>query len=119
MDNLSKNSHVEIAPPIDDNTECWYLSIFGVYHPQKPGQIRVVFDSSARQSGVSLNSVLLTGQFSITPSSVCWSGLGKELIATTADIQQMFYGVLVRPDYGDYLRFLWHKDNDLSKEVQE
>lgn len=31
----------------------------------------------------------------------------------------VFYGFLVRPDHRDYLRFLWHIDNDLSKEVQE
>lgn len=43
----------------------------------------------------------------------------KEPIAVTADIQQMFYGFLVRPDHRDYLTFLWHKENDLSKQVQE
>nr|XP_054587010.1 uncharacterized protein LOC129152514 [Nothobranchius furzeri] len=119
MDKLFKNNHAEIAPPIDENTECWYLPIFGVYHPQKPGQIRVVFDSSAEQSGVSLNSVLLTGPDLNNTLLGVLIRFRKELIATTADIQQMFYGFLVRPDHRDYLRFLWHKDNDLSKEVQE
>lgn len=42
----------------------------------------------------------------------------KELVALTTD-QQMFYGFLVREDHRDYLRFLWHKDNDLTKEVME
>ncbi|XP_039890238.1 uncharacterized protein LOC120735119 [Simochromis diagramma] len=119
MDKMFKNNHAEIAPPIDDNTECWYLPIFGVYHPQKPGQIRVVFDSSAEQPGVSLNSVLLTGPDLNNTLLGVLIRFRKELIATTADIQQMFYGFLVRPDHRDYLRFLWHKDNDLSKEVQE
>lgn len=31
----------------------------------------------------------------------------------------MFYCFLVRDDHRDFLRFLWHKDNDLSKEVAE
>lgn len=31
----------------------------------------------------------------------------------------MFYGFLVREDHRNYLRFLWHNDNDLSKEVAE
>lgn len=118
MDKLFKNNHAEIAPPINDNTEFWYLPIFGVYHPQKPDQIRVVFDSSAQQSGVSLNSVLLTGpDLNNTLLGVLFR-FRKELIAITADIQ-MFYGFLVRPDHRDYLRFLWHKDNDFTKEVQE
>lgn len=32
----------ETAPPLKEEQECWYLPIFGVYHPQKPDQIRVV-----------------------------------------------------------------------------
>ena len=43
----------------------------------------------------------------------------KDLIAVTADIQQMFYGFLVSREHRDYLQFLWHKDNDLTKEIQE
>ena len=39
----------------------WYLPHFGVYHPRKPDQIRVVFDSSAEFQGVSLNKELLPG----------------------------------------------------------
>lgn len=56
-----KNNHAEIAPPLAENEECWYLPFFAVYHPQKPGQIRVVFDSSAQHQGISLNNVLLKG----------------------------------------------------------
>lgn len=119
MEKLFENKHAEIAPPINDNAECWYLPTFGVYHPQKPEQIRVVFDSSAEQFGVSLNSVLLTGPDLNNTLLGVLIRFRKEPIAVTADIQQMFYGFLVRPEHRDYLRFLWHKDNDLSKEVQE
>ncbi|KAK7909745.1 hypothetical protein WMY93_014429 [Mugilogobius chulae] len=48
MDKVFKNGHAEIAPPLEDGEECWYLPLFGVYHPRKPKQIRVVFDSSAK-----------------------------------------------------------------------
>lgn len=61
MEKIFVNGHAEVAPPLKDNEECWYLPSFGVYHPQKPNQIRVVFDSSAQYAGVSLNDVLLTG----------------------------------------------------------
>ncbi|KAL6466941.1 hypothetical protein MHYP_G00247450 [Metynnis hypsauchen] len=61
MQNTFDRDHAEQAPPLPAGKECWYLPIFGVYHPQKPGQIRVVFDSSAKSHGVSLNDVLLSG----------------------------------------------------------
>lgn len=78
-----------------------------------------MFDSSAQQHGVSLNSVLLTGPDLNNTLLGVLLRFRKDLIAVTADIRQMFYGFLVRHDHRDYLRFLWHKDNDLSKEVEE
>ncbi|KAI3369215.1 hypothetical protein L3Q82_007449 [Scortum barcoo] len=119
MEKLFENGHAESAPPLSDDTECWYLPIFGVYHPQKPGQIRVVFDSSAQESGHSLNGVLLSGPDLNNSLLGVLLRFRKELIALTADIQQMFYCFLVRDDHRDFLRFLWHKDNDLTKEVAE
>lgn len=90
----------------------------GVY-PQKPGQIRVVFDSSAQKDGISLNSVLLSGPDLNNSLLGVLLIFRKELVALTADIQQTFYGFLVREDHRDYLRFLWHKDSDPTKEVAE
>ncbi|KAJ8353107.1 hypothetical protein SKAU_G00206740 [Synaphobranchus kaupii] len=40
-------------------------------------------------------------------------------VAVTADIQQMFHCFIVREDHRDYLRFLWYRDNDPSKDVVE
>lgn len=61
MQKMLHNNHAELAPPIEEEKERWYLPMFGVYHPQKPEQIRVVFDPSAQFDGVSLNDVLLAG----------------------------------------------------------
>ncbi|KAK0137151.1 hypothetical protein N1851_026658 [Merluccius polli] len=119
MEKLFVNGHAEEAPLLPESAECWYLPIFGVYHPQKPGQIRVVFDLSAQEDGISLNNVLLSGPDLNNSLLGVLLRFRKELIALTADIQQMFYGFLVREDHRDYLRFLWHNDNDLNKEVKE
>lgn len=53
--------HAEQAPPFHTGKECRYLPSFGIYHPQKPGKIRIVFDSSAQCNNVPLNDVLLKG----------------------------------------------------------
>lgn len=58
MGKILKNDHAEPAPALRKVEECWYPPTFGVYHPQKPGQM--VFDSSAQHGVVSLNSVLLS-----------------------------------------------------------
>ena len=41
----------------------------------------------------------------------------KELIGITADIQQMFYCFMVKPEHRNYLRFLWYRNNDPDDEL--
>lgn len=119
MQRLFDNHHAELALPLEEEKEKWYLPIFGVYHPQKPNQIRVVFDSSAQFDGISLNDVLLQGpdlnnsllgvlmRFRIGP------------VAVLADIEQMFHCFVVREECRDMLRFLWYRDNQPGNEVVE
>ena len=38
MGKVIKNSHAEVAPYLKKDRECWFLPVFGVYHPQKPGE---------------------------------------------------------------------------------
>lgn len=119
MQKMLDNKHAEPAPPLRSEQEHWYLPTFGVYHPQKPGQIRVVFDSSAKHEGVSLNDVLLSGPDLNNTLVGVLLRFRKEAIAITADVQQMFYSFNVREDHQDYLRFFWYEDNDLQKDIRE
>ena len=48
------------AEELEDET-AWYIPHRGIYHPNKPGKIRVVFDCSAKYQGTSLNDNLLQG----------------------------------------------------------
>ncbi|XP_060787641.1 uncharacterized protein LOC132892997 isoform X1 [Neoarius graeffei] len=119
MQKILNNDHAELAPQLQDEQECWYLPSFGVYHPKKPNQIRIVFDSSAQHHGVSLNDVLLSGPDLNNSLMGVLIRFRKELVAITADIQKMFHCFMVRPDHRDYLRFLWHRDNNPTKDIVE
>lgn len=119
MNKFFENGHAEVAPPLHRDGECWYLPYFGVYYPQKPQQIRVVFDSSARHNGVSLNDVLLTGPNMNNTLLGVLLRFRRELVAVTTDIQQMFHWFVVREDHRNFLRFLWYRDHDLDGDVVE
>lgn len=86
MQRMIDNKRAELAPPCDEDKERWYLPAFGIYHPQKPGKIRVVFDSSAQFDGVSLNDVLLKGPDLNNPLLGMLLRFRKEPVAITADI---------------------------------
>lgn len=96
MQNNFDNDHAEHAPPRYKEEESWYLPMFGVYHPQKCDQIRVVFDSSAEFEGMSLNKMLLSGPDLNNTLLGVLMRFRKESIAVTADVQQMFYCFVVR-----------------------
>ncbi|XP_021180355.2 uncharacterized protein LOC110369531 [Fundulus heteroclitus] len=117
MQRMMDNGHAELAPPAQEDKEYWYLPYFGVYHPKKTSQIRVVFDSSAQFEGTSLNTVLLSGPNLNNNLLGVLLRFRKHPVAVTADIQQMFYCFLVREDCRDVLRFVWYKDNDTQKEL--
>ncbi|KAI4900717.1 hypothetical protein NFI96_009187 [Prochilodus magdalenae] len=119
MQSMFDSDQAEPAPALTSQQECWYLPIFGVYHPQKKDQIRVVFDSSAKHEGLSLNDVLLRGPDMNNTLLGVLMRFRKEPIAVTADIQQMFYYFIVQEEHRDFLRFLWFEDNNPSKQITE
>lgn len=115
MQELFDNNHAEVAPPLTMDEECWYLPVFGIYHPKKQGQIRCVFDSSATFEGVSLISELLSGP-QLTKSLLgVLVRFRKERIGIMTDIQKMFYSFTVRDDHRNYLSFLWYREKKLRR----
>ena len=49
----------EELPP--EEGKVWFLFHHGVYHPKKPGSLRVVFDFSAREQGNRLMTTYYKG----------------------------------------------------------
>lgn len=111
------NDQAELAPSLQDGQECWYLPSFGVYHPRKPGKIRIVFDSSARYDGVSLNDVLLTEPDLNKSLLGVLVRFRTEPAAVTGDIEHMFHCFVVKEEHRDYLRFLWFRNNDMNSDI--
>lgn len=93
------------------------LPSFGVYNPRKPGKIRIVFDSSARYDGVSLNDVLLTGPDLNNSLLGVLLRFRKEQVAVTGDIEHMFHCFVVKEEHRNYLWFLWFRNNDMNSDI--
>ena len=90
-----------------------------VTHRLKPGKVKVVFDCAARYEGESLNMQLLQGP-DLTNSLVgALMHFREEPVALVADIESMFYQVLVEPEDCNAFRFLWWGNNDLDEAPTE
>ena len=122
MQKIFANNHASLLPPEELRTNAgkvWYLPHFDIYHPKKPGQIRIVFDCSAIFQDQSLNRHLLQGPDMMNGLVGVLSRFRKEETAVTCDIEQMFHSFHVNPEHRDFLRFLWFKDNDLNGKICE
>ena len=104
-------------PPAPKGT-VWYLPHFPVRHPRKTG-IRVVFDSSAEFSGISLNKALLQGPDQMNSLLGILLRFRVGPVAVMGDVEQMFHNFHVSPRHRDYLRFLWFQDNDPKKPITD
>ncbi|KAK7939207.1 hypothetical protein WMY93_002533 [Mugilogobius chulae] len=112
MEKIFSKGQAEPAPPLSPDQEC-YLPSFGVYHPQKPGRIRVVFDSSAQCENVSLNDVLLKGPDLNNSLVGVLLRFRSDPYAVMADVEQMFYYFVVREDHRDYRFVVQNRDLDV------
>ena len=117
MDELLDKGYAERAPEKVHNA--WYLPHHGVFHPKKPGRLRIVFDCAARHKGMSLNDLLLTGPELTNTLLGVLCRFRKENIAVICDVEKMFFQFRVPACERDFLRFLWWEDHDCSKPPAE
>ncbi|XP_062593639.1 uncharacterized protein LOC134255146, partial [Saccostrea cucullata] len=119
MENVFSHGFAEEAPEVQEGEECWYLPIFPVFHPKKPNKIRMVFDSSAIYQGHSLNSSLLQGPDLTNNLQGVLLRFRKERVAITGDIEQMFHMFHIDKEHRNFVRFIWFRDNDPAKPLQD
>ena len=121
MDNLLKKDYASTirSEEIGSLGAHWYLPHHPVFHPQKPGKVRVVFDCSAKHGNTSLNDQLLQGP-DLTNSLVSVLTCFREHpVAFMSDVEAMFHQVRVRPSDRDALRFLWWPEGNLDNPPKE
>ena len=85
--------------------EKWYLPHHPVFHPQKPGKVRVVFDCLAKYRGSFLNDQLLQGPDVTNTLVGVLTQFREDSVAFMTDVEGMFYQVRLQPDDCKYLQF--------------
>ena len=113
--------HVEFVSPEEDTPipgKVWYLPVMAVFQ-EKKDNARLVFDSSAKFRGVSLNSVLLCGPDKTTKLRAVLLRFRCGPIAVSADIEMMFHCFYIGEADRNYVRFFWFRDNDPSRDLVE
>ncbi len=115
MEDIIARGDAEKVPESEvTNQTTWYIPHHGVYHPQKPGKIRVVFDCSAKFQNTSLNEHLLTGPDLTNTLVGVLCRFRKGQVAIMCDVERMFHQFHVAPRDQDYLRFLWWERGNME-----
>ena len=78
-----------------------------MYHPSKPGRIRMVFDSSAKFKEVSLNKNLMSGPDLTNQIVGVLTRFCEEPVVIMGDIESMFHQEMVPREDRSLLRFLF------------
>ena len=119
MEDLLEKGYARRVPEDQENKPSWYLPHHPVIHPHKPSKVRVVFDCAVRFQGASLNERILQGPDLTNTLIGVLSRFRQESTAVMADVEQMFYQVLVPVEDCNFLRYLWWPGGDFESAPQE
>ncbi|XP_065085675.1 uncharacterized protein LOC135707720 [Ochlerotatus camptorhynchus] len=100
-----------------DPGQIWYLPVSIVTNLKKPGKVRLVWDASAKVSGISLNSLLLKGPDLLASLVAVISQFRERQIGFGGDIMEMYHQMLVRLVDRLAQCFLYRKTPEEAPEV--
>lgn len=89
----------------------WFLPHHPVTNPNKPGKLRIVFNTAAEFAGTSLNKNLLQGPDMTNSLVGVLLRFRQGKVGLAADVEAMFHQVRVRKEDQDAVRFLWWSDD--------
>ena len=119
MEDMIKKGYAEKSDPkANQQGKTWFIPHHGVYHPSKPGKIRIAFDCSAEYDGVSVNKRLLSGPDLTNQIVGILVKFREDYVAIMADIEAMFYQVFVANQHRSLLSFLWWENGDIKEQPQ-
>ena len=90
-----------------ESSEVWYLPHHAVVNPRKPGKFRIVYDCAAKFLGESLNDKCFRGPDMNNNLLHILLRFRQHHFAFSADVEAMYYQVLIPAKDRDCLRFLW------------
>ena len=117
MEEILEKGYAKESKTTPQDGRVWYLPHHGVYHPQKPDKIRVVFDCSSELNRRLINKELFMGPDLTNQLRGVLIRFRQEQVAVMADIEKMYFQIPVADEHRILLRFLWWKDGDMSKEI--
>ena len=106
MNELILKSYVRESLSAVEAGKYWYLPHHGIYHSNKPGNIRVIFDLSTEFHGTSINKTLLSRPDMTNQIVGVLLWFREEQIAVTSDIESMYHWVEVPENQRCFLKFL-------------
>ena len=116
---LLSNGHARIADVSKDvKGKVWHVPHFGVFNAKK-GKLRMVYDFSVQFHERCLNDELIQGPNLANTMLGVIIRFRKEEIAYMADIESMFYQVMVPEEQRCFLRFLYWPDGQLDADPVE
>ena len=116
---LEKGIARECSNNGNEDDVSWFLPHHGVVKPNKPGKVRPVFDCAAKFLDRSLNKELLSGPDLTNLLLGVILRFRLEEVPCMADIESMYYQVLVSDKQRSLLKFLWWPKGDTSNGLKE